>query len=404
MRIWLVLYCLCYSLLGMSQKRCYVPIQQEILSQSTPDFLLDKNDRETILARQSNVYSRNGALTIPVVFHLIGVSGSNFPSDQLVFSQLDVLNEDFAYLNENRFDTPLEADNLAVDIGLRFCLATVDPDGMPTTGIIRTVSDFDCLGNFSQVQVGDRPRLYYENLGGSDAWDTDRYLNVWVSNTCGVFLGYSTFPGESIPEEDGIIIDPQYFGRSTTGGPIAPYNLGRTLTHEVGHYFNLRHVWGSSGCDDDDLVDDTPNQESFHLGCPLFPSTSCGSPDFFFNFMDFSDDQCLTMFTKGQRDRVWNSIAAFRPTLLRDLGCADLIPNTELAVYPNPARDILYFQFEGEPGLVELNFFDATGRFISNARFENNGARWIDVWDWANGIYFFESVDKVYKGKFVIYR
>ncbi len=403
MENWWILYFLCFSFYGMSQERCYVPTHQEALSLSDPNFLLDQANREAILARQSNAFARNGALTIPVVFHLVGISGSYFPSDQLVLSQLDVLNEDYGFQNANKDQTPLEVENLAVDMGLRFCLATSDPDGMPTSGIIRTVTDFDCLGNISQVKVGDRPRLYYEDLGGSQAWDPDRYLNIWVTNTCGIYLGFSTFPGTAIPAEDGIIIDPKYFGRSTASGPIPPYNLGRTLTHEVGHYFNLIHIWGNTGCDGDDLVEDTPNQENFYLGCPLYPSSSCGSPDFFFNFMDYSDDNCMTMFTRGQRQRVWNSIAAFRPTLLRDLGCDEIISNSALLVYPNPARDILYFQFNGEPGPIELNIFDSAGRYIFNAQFKNEGARWVDVWDWANGVYFFESVDQKYQGKFIIF-
>jgi len=399
----LVICLVCYSVTGFGQARCYASLHQDILAHEKPNFLLNQITREAELARQSpSAYSRNGALTIPVVFHLIGISGSYFPSDDLVLSQLQALNEDFGYQNANRDQTPLEVENLAVDMGLRFCLATSDPQGNPSTGIVRTVSQFDCLGAINQVKVGDRPRLYYNDIGGDEAWDPARYLNIWVTATCDTYLGFSTFPGEAIPEEEGIIIDPEYFGKSDNGVPAAPYNLGRTLTHEVGHYFNLKHVWGNSGCDTDDLVEDTPPQEDFHLGCPLFPSSSCGSPDFFFNFMDYSDDECLTMFTYGQRERVWNSIAVFRPSLLRDLGCPEPTFNEAIVVYPNPARDILYFQFGAEAGPITLNFFDSTGRFIYSTTFDNDGARWIDVWDWSNGLYFYESADKVYQGKFLV--
>ena len=126
-------------------------------------------------------------------------------------------------------------------------------------------------------------------MGGSDAWDTKRYLNIWITNIEGGILGWAQFPDIGSIYTDGVVVDYRHFG--TLGTTISPYNLGRTTTHELGHYFNLFHLWGDNYCGDD-LVNDTPTQEeAFNFGCKNHPSISCNNNgDMFMNFMDYSDD------------------------------------------------------------------------------------------------------------------
>ena len=180
---------------------------------------------------------------------------------------------------------------------MQFCLAQVDPNGNPTTGIVRvptTVGPF--IGNDA---------VKFTAQGGDDAWDRNKYLNVWVCNIMG-YLGYSSFPG-SPAELDGVVC---YFGAFGTGGvTLPPYHLGRTMTHEIGHWMNLYHIWGDdgTGCIGSDQVDDTPNQAGYNFGCPTFPKISCNNGpngEMFMNYMDYCNDQCLLMFTEGQKNRM----------------------------------------------------------------------------------------------------
>ncbi|NNE28643.1 MAG: hypothetical protein HKN16_03355, partial [Saprospiraceae bacterium] len=257
-----------------------------------PDWSEKSSLQESIL--QSAIEAgmlRGGPITVPVVFHQIALSEENFLPDQKFEEQIQILNEDYGNFSPNNDGTPFELESLPVDMGIRFCLAQTDPSGAPTSGIEKILGVDDCIGDIGVVKdpFENKPRLYYTDLGGADAWDPEKYLNIWVADVCGTFLGYSSFPEEGLPEEDGVIIDTPYFGNNEADGEAYPYHLGRIATHEVGHYFNLLHTWGEGGCDSDDKVNDTPVQETFHLGCPSHPSISCGSADYFFNFMDYTD-------------------------------------------------------------------------------------------------------------------
>ena len=157
---------------------------------------------------------------------------------------------------------------LADDARLEFELATTDPDGNPTNGITRTKTNKDSFDSddFVKSSAG----------GGADPWPSDRYLNIWVCPRSGGLLGYAQFPGGPAAT-DGVVILHSAFG--TTGTATAPFNLGRTTTHEVGHWLNLRHIWGDvgTGCFGSDFVADTPNQAGPNYGTPSFPRVTCGS-------------------------------------------------------------------------------------------------------------------------------
>ena len=166
--------------------------------------------------------------------------------------------------------------------------------------------------------------MKFTSQGGYDVWDSKRYLNIWVCNISGSTLGFAQFPGG--PElTDGVVVDYKYFG--SLGTATYPYHLGRTLTHEVGHWLNLRHIWGDSYCGND-FVDDTPTQASSNSGCPTFPSLSCDNGpngDMFMNYMDYCHDDCLVMFTSGQKNRMIAALNSSRSELLNNGLCDEFI-------------------------------------------------------------------------------
>lgn len=240
----------------------------------------------------NNAGESRSVVTIPVVFHVVWNTATENISDAQVLSQLDILNEDFRRLNADASSTLAAFEGIAADTEIEFCLATVDPDGNPTTGITRT--------NTFRSSFNADDKVKFDSDGGKDAWPRDEYLNIWICDLGGGLLGYAQFPGGPA-STDGVVCDYLYFGN--TGVATAPFDLGRTCTHEVGHWLNLRHIWGDGGCGASDFVADTPDADGPNYSCPL-SSTSCGSLDNVQNYMDYTDDACMNMFTQGQGDRM----------------------------------------------------------------------------------------------------
>ncbi|WP_317128817.1 GEVED domain-containing protein [Hymenobacter elongatus] len=265
---------------------------------------------------ESNPISQRGTAltgTIPVVVHVLYSNSNENVSDAQIQSQIAVLNEDFRKLNSDVNKTPAAFAGLAADAGLQFVLAKRDPSGNATTGIERKSS--------TKTTWGTADAMKSTSTGGLNAWPAGQYLNLWVCNIGGGILGYAQFPGGAA-STDGVVIGPNYFGR--TGYLSAPFNLGRTATHEVGHWLNLRHIWGDANCGND-LVTDTPTQQTSNGGCPSFPKRTCGNTtngDMFMNYMDYTDDACMYMFSTGQSTRM-NALftsGGSRASLLTSLG------------------------------------------------------------------------------------
>jgi len=262
------------------------------------------NEDPTYEARQQAIenftqdYINSGAsdaravVTIPVVFHVVYNNATENISDAQVLSQLDILNEDFRRTNADASSTLASFEGIAADTEIEFCLAAVDPNGNPTSGITRTST------TKSSFSADDKVKS--DAQGGKDAWPRDEYLNIWICDLSGGLLGYAQFPGGPA-STDGVVCDYLYFGN--TGVATAPFDLGRTCTHEVGHWLNLRHIWGDGGCGASDFVADTPDADGPNYSCPL-SSTSCGSLDNVQNYMDYTNDACMNMFTQGQGDRM----------------------------------------------------------------------------------------------------
>ena len=250
--------------------------------------------------RQNGRLGADGVtVIIPVVVHVIYSNSTQNISDAQIQSQIDVLNADFAALNSDYNNTPAEFQGLrSGDTKIQFEMATLDPNGNPTNGITRKSS--------STTNWGTNDAMKSSASGGVDPWPTGDYLNMWICNIGGGILGYAQFPGGSA-STDGVVIGPNYFG-STNGGSgfylSAPFDKGRTTTHEVGHWLNLRHIWGDGACSATDYVDDTPSASGPNYGCPSNPKASCSSNDMHMNYMDYVDDVCMFMFSQGQEDRM----------------------------------------------------------------------------------------------------
>ena len=253
-------------------------------------------------------------ITIPVVVHIVYKTSAQNVSNNDVYSQIQVLNEDFRKTNPDASSVPSSFSGVAADCEIEFCLAVRDPSGNVTTGITRTYT--------SSSSFSTNDDMKHNSSGGKDAWNTSDYLNIWVCNISGGILGYAQFPNSGSANEDGIVIDYAYFGDISA---TYPYHKGRTATHEVGHWLNLRHIWGDSYCGND-YVSDTPTQASSNGGCPSFPSTSnctgnAPNGDMFMNYMDYTYDACMYMFSTGQKTRMRATLNGSRSSLQSSNGC-----------------------------------------------------------------------------------
>lgn len=274
-------------------------------------------------------------ITIPVVVHVIhdgdAVGDDENISDTQIFSQIEVLNKDFRKLNADTANTPNIYKSLAADINIEFCMAQRNPNGNATNGITRH--------NFNQNSVDDN--FIDNNIKPQTTWDRDSYLNIWTVRLGGNIsnvLGYSTQPG--FPADvDGVVVGYRFFGN--TGNVQSPYNKGRTTTHEVGHWLGLLHTWGTfGGCNDDDNISDTPESSDPYYGCPSFPQNSCNTSNMFMNYMDYTNDACMNLFTIGQKTRMSAIINSVRQSILTSNGCVAVpVNNVDVSlkqiVYPN---------------------------------------------------------------------
>jgi hypothetical protein len=288
--------------------------------------------------------TQNDPYVIPVVVHVIHNgepvgTGTNL-SDEQIQSQIDVLNQDFQRLNPDVDQTPDLFQPVASSMNIQFVLARQDPDGLPTNGILRV------HGGSSGWTISDE-----STFKALSYWRADQYLNIWVVRFTDSFIGFAQLPlpgDTSLPGleqasadslTDGVAVDYTAFGSVLAGSfDLDPqFNRGRTATHEIAHYFGLRHIWGDGSSCTTDYVEDTPPQSSATRGCPAHPRLSCGGTQMFQNFMDYTDDECMNLFTQGQvgrMDIVINN-SPRRKSLLTSPGATDPsgnLPVTDLAL------------------------------------------------------------------------
>lgn len=336
-------------------------------------------------------------ITIPTVVHVIWNDPVENVSDDQIFSQMLVLNEDFRLLNSDSLDSQHPFWSSTVDSEIEFCLASQDPDGNPTNGITRTQTSVVVWDDNIQDDIK------YSANGGKDNWDPTRYLNIYVVNLGGTTLGFAQFPDElsSNPNGDGVVIRYEAFGTEGTAGTgtFGANNLGRTGTHEVGHWLNLRHIWGDTICGDD-LVSDTEPAEDANYNCPTFPyndNNTCGSgPDgeMYMNYMDYTDDNCMSMFTAGQALRMQATLNGARSGLLTSNGCQvpsksnTLKSSPQFSIFPNPSQSGI-FSLEWESSSISARVIveDLTGRSIGKAQALESGVNVLNLSYLSSGAY-----------------
>jgi Pregnancy-associated plasma protein-A/Secretion system C-terminal sorting domain/Fibronectin type III domain len=294
----LLLVCNTISFLSAQNRTCSAPEVLENLLKLNPEIQEQMNNVErhtqAFVQRNPSISERT-VINIPVIVHVVYNAAAENISDAQVKSQIDVLNKDFRKLNVEAASIPSIFSNLAADVEINFCLATVTPTGTATNGIDRYRT--------SKTSWSTNDDMKRPTKDGVAAWDGTHYLNIWVCNLGSGSLGYSSFPGAPLIT-DGIVIDYRYFGTMNTR---SPFNLGRTTTHEVGHWLNLFHIWGDSRCGNDH-VDDTPLHHGANYGCPATPTynSTCGNNivEMTMNFMDYTNDACMAMFSNGQKARM----------------------------------------------------------------------------------------------------
>ena len=284
---------------------------------------LAANENQAWRAARMPIPLRTGCTRIPVVVHVVHrVNAEDIPQAQ-IDSQITVLNDDFRRRNADIGSAPAAFQPLIGDARVEFALATTDPAGNPTDGVTRKRTTVNGFTSNDAVKSA--------SSGGTDPWPADDYLNIWVCRLAGGLLGYAQFPGGPAAT-DGVVITHTAFG--TTGTAAAPFDRGRTATHEIGHWLNLRHIWGDdgTGCSGDDFVADTPNQGGSNTGTPTFPTVSCGNApngDMFMNYMDYVDDTAMMMFTAGQVTRMQAALDGPRASIGSPTPCGPKLKFTD---------------------------------------------------------------------------
>ncbi|WP_370089267.1 zinc-dependent metalloprotease [Ekhidna sp.] len=291
---------------------------------------------------------------VPVVFHIVYSDENQNITLEQIDSQLATLNKDFRAINSDIGSVIDEFNGSVADAKIEFVKAD-QIISSPTDPIIRKVTS---------VEVFKDSDLFSSEKGGSNPYSPEKYLNVWVANLADGLLGFY--------HANGVAVDFKSFG--TKGKAAAPYNLGRTLTHELGHFLSLQHLWGLGGCDSDDGIEDTPNQSSAHSGCSE-NFTSCGTLDMFQNFMNTSTDECLLFFTTGQVEKMRSYISSNYPEFIHSN--SDLILRADqssslIGIYPNPSSSGIYKIRKNTRDKLLANVASLEGKHLENYLIEDD--------------------------------
>jgi Pregnancy-associated plasma protein-A/Secretion system C-terminal sorting domain len=383
-----------------AQQRCTSTSYQQEELKNNPAIAQRINAIETF-TRQKNENNRGNyressrteetLIKIPVVVHVLYHTPEEKISDAQVANQIAALNKYFRRRNGDTMSTPLYFRQLAADCEIEFQLAISDPKRKSTSGIVRKYTPI------TKWKADDMMKFSSEM--GDDAWDPKSYLNIWVCNL-DRFAGYSTLPG-GVENKDGVVISYMAFG---TASGASGYEMGKTAVHEVGHWLNLKHLWGDANCGDDG-VSDTPKQATYTVGCPTTPRVTCGNGpygDMYMNFMDYTNDACINMFTKGQkaRMRALFAVGGARSSILISKGLnSPLIFESPLPeedpkwlhpqLYPNPASGEVNLDLAYDSRWVGKTFFitNFLGQNVMNVTITSKNLK-IDISRLQKGMYF----------------
>jgi hypothetical protein len=380
------------AFMNAQQRTCGTNQKLEELKANDPSFAQHHAETMSYLrnpeVQAANRQQPNTVYTIPVVVHVLYKNATQNISDAQIASQIAILNADYRKTNSD-FNTvvPTAFRPLGADFELAFCMATRKPDGTATTGIERkSVS--------SSFVFEDQ----YYTSAGLPVWDPTKYLNIWVGRfTDNTLLGFAYLPsivGTSMANQDGLCIGDQFFG--STGTALAPYNKGRTATHEIGHYFGLDHPWGDGTCSGDDGVADTPATYDAYYDCVTFPNndytcTTSTNGAMFMNYMDYVPDACMAFFTTGQKAIATATMNGPRASLKTSNGCQSLSVTEQeainaIAVYPNPVSQ--FFMITSPQINVDfVEVFNTSGQLVKTQKLDEVNNK-IQVSELQSGIYY----------------
>ncbi len=357
---------------------------QQKLSTKTPS-----NRKITIT---DTTYSYDTIYHIPVVFHVLYSNSNENVHDSLMLSQIEVLNRDFNRLNPDTARTRNIFKPIVGSARIQFELATTDPQGNTTTGIVRKATTTTQWGT-STNQLTDN--MKFASSGGSNAWDPAKYLNIWVCdmsyNNIDAILGYA-YPPVNHPSwssslwvadnKQGVVIHYKVIGRNNprATGALANSNKGRCAVHEVGHYLGLRHIWGDgSNCFATDFIDDTPQQAArSNFNCAFTANTCKDSPkdypDMVENYMDYSAESCQNSFTKEQVFVMRNAIQNYRKTItirtdiISKARIFDTTYYDKIIVFTHPQTGNIIVELPNDfaKNKVEISLYNAIGQKVGN--------------------------------------
>jgi len=373
---------LCLPALTFSQStiRCGTVQYWENKKQQDPSLVLEENrinqEIEHWLSQNEMLRNTNTVVTIPVVFHVLYYNSGQNLSDVQLDAQISVLNADFAKLNADTNLVPGVWKSTHANTQIQFCRAVRDPGGNASNGVERRSSSqptWDVLSN---------DNIKHYSTGGLDAWNRNSYVNIWIADITNGILGITQPPGGNA-NTDGIVLLYSSVGSvAHPGPPNGGYNLGRTCTHEMGHWLGLHHIWGDgSGCSPDDLVADTPLQEDENYGCPSFPQldacTNTSPGVMYMNYMDYTDDACMYMFTAGQSTRMNGLLSTTRASLLVSAGCIpvgidEINLLSRVNIYPNPSAGKVTIETHfPQASSLEIIVTDLPGKIVLSQREKN---------------------------------
>lgn len=380
---------------GIAQNRCETAVYEAAQRTTSGESAAASGAAPSEGATAPTATAPSTVIKIPVVVHVVYKDAGQNIFDAQIISQIEALNKDFRRTNADAVNTPERFRSVAADAQFEFYLATADPRGRPTTGIIRRQTSITYFMSNDRVKASAQ--------GGSDAWDTQSYLNIWVCNLISG-LGYSSIPGTDAAK-DGIVMNPLAFGTTGASGQFIP---GRIATHEVGHWLGLKHIWGDAKCGDDG-IGDTPQQASATKNCPSGIQQSCNNGeagDMYMNFMDYTSDACMNLFTEGQKTKMRSLFATggARAAMLQSKGL--LAPwaqpdvagdgGTPVSVYPNPAMNEITVVLSKEWLGKTIYLFAANGGLVQRITVAHVPQK-VDVASLKPGLYFFKTDRASYK-------
>jgi hypothetical protein len=349
-------------------------VHRQLLSVD-PDYRLARSEIEDLTdAEQARGFAAAAprTRTIQTVVHVVYRTDRENISRAQINSQIRILNEDFRKRNADATNVPDVFKPLHADCRIQFKLATKDIFGNASSGITRTRTAVPSFGFDDGVK--------FSRSGGADAWPARRYLNLWVCNLGGGLLGYAQFPGGP-RNTDGVVVLHTAFG--DTGTATAPFDKGRTTTHEVGHWLNLYHIWGDdgTGCRGSDHCPDTPNQASENYGEPAFPHVSCSNGpngDLFMDYMDYVDDRAMFMFTAGQGTRMNATLNGPRKDLFKSLPRfpGNLGPSNRPRQAVKKVQELLRDRYDHPDLVADGVYGERTERIVRTFQQRRHGPPW----------------------------